>query len=50
MSSVNLDELERAAMIVEDGGGTAAGMVSHETGIIHLLNEECINTDLLIFN
>jgi hypothetical protein len=36
MSTVNLDELEKAAMAVEDGGGSVTAMVSRETGIIHL--------------
>jgi hypothetical protein len=40
MSTVNLDELEGAAMMVEDGGGTVTAMVSRETGMIHLLNDE----------
>lgn len=40
MSTVNLDELEGAAVMVEDGGGTVTAMVSRETGMIHLLNDE----------
>jgi hypothetical protein len=40
MSTVNLDELEGAAMMVEDGGGTVTAMVSRETGMIHFLNDE----------
>ncbi len=40
MSTVNLDELEGAAMMVEDGGGSVTAMVSRETGMIHLLNDE----------
>lgn len=45
MSTVNLDELERAAMIVEDGGGSASALVSRETGMIHLLNDEYMDEE-----
>jgi hypothetical protein len=45
MSTVNLDELEEAAMKVEDGGGTVTAMVSRETGIIHLLNDEYMDEE-----
>jgi hypothetical protein len=45
MSTVNLDELERAAMMVEDGGGTVKAMVSRETGIVHLLNDEYMDEE-----
>jgi len=40
MSIVKLDELEGAAMMVEDGGGTVTAMVSRATGMIHFLNDE----------
>lgn len=40
MSTVNLEELEGAAMMVEDGGGTVTALVSRDTGMIHLLNDE----------
>ena len=40
MPTVDLDELEGAAMKVEDGDGTVTAMVSRETGMIHLLNDE----------
>jgi hypothetical protein len=40
MSTVNMDELERAAMMVEDGDGRVTALVSRETGMIHLLNDE----------
>ena len=40
MPTVNLSELEGAAMTVEDGGGSVTALVSRETGMIHLLNEE----------
>lgn len=45
MSTVNLDELEGAAMMVEDGGGTVTAMVSRETGMIHLLNDEYMDEE-----
>jgi hypothetical protein len=45
MSTVNLDELESAAMMVEDGAGTVTAMVSRETGIIHLLNDEYMDEE-----
>ncbi|MFC5461465.1 hypothetical protein [Massilia niabensis] len=45
MPTVNLDELEQAAMNVEDGDGTVQAMVSRETGIIHVLNEEYMDEE-----
>ena len=45
MSTVNLDELEKAAMMVEDGDGAVTAMVSRETGMIHLLNEEYVDEE-----
>jgi hypothetical protein len=45
MSSVNLDELESAAMAVEDGAGTVTALVSRETGMIHLLNDEYVDEE-----
>lgn len=45
MSQVNLDELERAAMTVEDGGGAVTAVVSRETGMIHLLNDEYMDEE-----
>lgn len=45
MSKVNLDELEGAAMRVEDGGGTVTAMVSRETGMIHLVNDEYLDEE-----
>jgi hypothetical protein len=45
MSTVNLDELEGAAMKVEDGDGTVTAMVSRETGMIHLLNDEYMDEE-----
>jgi hypothetical protein len=40
-----MDELEGAAMMVEDGGGTVTAMVSRETGMIHLLNDEYMDEE-----
>lgn len=45
MSAVNLDELEGAAMAVEDGGGSVTALVSRETGMIHLLNDEYMDEE-----
>lgn len=45
MATVNLDELEGAAMMVEDGGGTVTALVSRETGMIHLLNDEYMDEE-----
>lgn len=45
MPTVNLDELEGAAMMVEDGKGTVTAMVSRETGIIHFLNDEYMDEE-----
>ena len=45
MSTVDLDELEKAAMMVEDGNGMATAMVSRETGMIHLLNDEYMDEE-----
>ena len=45
MPTVNLDELEQAAMRVEDGGGAVTAMVSRDTGMIHLLNDEYMDEE-----
>ena len=45
MSTVNLDELEQAAITVEDGAGAVTAMVSRETGIIHVLNDEYMDEE-----
>lgn len=45
MATVKLDELEGAAMMVEDGGGSATALVSRETGLIHLLNDEYMDEE-----
>jgi len=45
MAFVNLDELENAAMIVEDGDGEAKALVARDTGMIHLLNDEYMDEE-----
>lgn len=45
MPKVNLDELEHAAIIVDDGDGEAKALVSRETGMIHLLNDEYMDEE-----
>jgi hypothetical protein len=45
MPTVNLDELEHAAIIVEDGDGEAKALVSRESGMIHLLNDEYMDEE-----
>jgi len=45
MPKVNLDELEHAAIIVEDGDGEAKALVSRESGMIHLLNDEYMDEE-----
>jgi hypothetical protein len=45
MSSINLDELENAAILVDDGYGSAKALVSRETGMIHLLNDEYMDEE-----
>lgn len=45
MPTVNLDELEHAAIIVEDGNGEAKALVSRASGMIHLLNDEYMDEE-----
>jgi hypothetical protein len=45
MSSVKLDELENAAILVDDGEGSAKALVARETGMIHLLNDEYMDEE-----
>lgn len=45
MATVKLDELEGAAMMVEDGGGRVTAMVSRETGMIHVLDNEYMDEE-----
>jgi hypothetical protein len=39
MPTINLDELENAAIMVDDGAGEAKALVARATGMIHLLND-----------
>lgn len=45
MPTVKLDELEGAAMLVEDGGGSVTALVSRETGMIHVMNDEYMDEE-----
>jgi hypothetical protein len=45
MTAVKLDELENAAIIVDDGEGTTKALVSRESGMIHLLNDEYMDEE-----
>ena len=45
MPTVNLDELEQAAVRVEDGDGSVTALVARDTGMIHLLNDEYMDEE-----
>ena len=45
MATIKLDELEHAATIVDDGEGGARALVSRETGMIHLLNDDYVDEE-----
>jgi hypothetical protein len=45
MASVNLDELAKAATIVDDGDGGAHALVERDTGMIHLLNDDYMDEE-----
>jgi hypothetical protein len=45
MAAVNLDELEHAAMVVDDGEGRARALVARETGMIHVLNDDYMDEE-----
>jgi hypothetical protein len=45
MGSVKLDELENAAILVDDGEGSAKALVARDTGMIHLLNDEYMDEE-----
>jgi hypothetical protein len=45
MAAVNLDELAHAALIVDDGEGSAHALVARDTGLIHLLNDEYMDEE-----
>ncbi|SDC30356.1 hypothetical protein SAMN05428966_101503 [Massilia sp. PDC64] len=45
MAAVNLDELEHAALVVDDGEGRAKALVARATGMIHLLNDDYMDEE-----
>jgi hypothetical protein len=45
MTAVKLDELENAALAVDDGEGSTKALVSRKTGMIHLLNDEYMDEE-----
>jgi len=45
MASIKLDELENAAILVDDGEGSAKALVARDTGMIHLLNDEYMDEE-----
>jgi len=45
MANIKLDELEHAATIVDDGEGGARALVSRETGMIHMLNDDYMDEE-----
>ena len=45
MPTVDLDELEQAAVRVEDGDGSVTALVARDTGMIHLLNDEYMDEE-----
>ena len=45
MAAVNLDELEHAALLVDDGEGRATALVARATGMIHLLNDDYMDEE-----
>ncbi|MFC5547776.1 hypothetical protein [Massilia aerilata] len=45
MPAIKLDELENAAILVEDGAGSAHALVARDSGMIHLLNDEYMDEE-----
>lgn len=45
MAAVNLDELEHAAIIVDDSDGEAKALIARDSGMIHLLNDEYMDEE-----
>ena len=45
MPTVKLDELENAAILVDDGEGSAKALVARDTGMIHLLNDDYMDEE-----
>jgi hypothetical protein len=45
MPAVDLEELANAATVVEDGEGATHALVSRETGIVHILNDDYMDEE-----
>jgi hypothetical protein len=45
MAAIKLDELENAAILVEDGEGSAKALIARDSGMIHLLNDEYMDEE-----
>ena len=45
MPAIKLDELENAAILVDDGEGSAKALIARDTGMIHLLNDEYMDEE-----
>ena len=45
MPTVKLDELENAAILVDDGEGSAKALVARDTGMLHLLNDDYMDEE-----
>jgi hypothetical protein len=45
MPTIKLDELENAAILVDDGEGSAKALVARDTGMIHLLNDDYMDEE-----
>src|SRR4051794_32150194 len=45
MPSIKLDELENAAILVDDGEGSTHALIARDTGMIHLLNDEYMDEE-----
>jgi len=45
MAAIKLDELENAAILVDDGEGSAKALVARDSGMIHLLNDEYMDEE-----
>jgi hypothetical protein len=45
MASIKLDELENAAILVDDGEGSTKALIARDSGMIHLLNDEYMDEE-----
>jgi len=45
MAAIKLDELENAAILIDDGEGSAKALVARDSGMIHLLNDEYMDEE-----